>query len=55
MDDNGASSYRRLLKGDWDGMTEIVELYYNGLVLFLKRYLGNETLLAIQSLRKESA
>ena len=43
MDDNGASSYRRFLKGDWDGMTEIVETYYDGLILFLNRYLGNET------------
>ena len=43
MDDNGASSYRRFLKGDWNGMVEIVESYYDELVLFLKRYLGNET------------
>ena len=42
MDDNGARSYRRFLKGDWNGMIEIVESYYDGLVLFLKRYLGNE-------------
>ena len=42
MEDNGASSYRRFLKGDWDGLTEIVETYYEGLVLFLTRYLGNE-------------
>ena len=42
MEDNGACSYRRFLKGDWDGMTEIVETYYDGLVLFLERYLSNE-------------
>ncbi len=43
MEDNGASSYRRFLNGDWDGMTEIVDAYYDGLIVFLKRYLGNET------------
>jgi len=39
--DNGASSYRRFLEGDWDGLTEIVSEYYKGLVLYLNTYLNN--------------
>ena len=40
--DNGESSYRRFLSGDWDGLKEIIDDYYDGLVLYLRRYLGND-------------
>ena len=33
--DRGAESYRRYRKGDWDGLREITEDYYGGLVAFL--------------------
>ncbi len=39
--DNGASSYHRFLAGDWDGLTEIVEEYYKGLVLYLNTFVNN--------------
>ncbi len=39
--DNGASSYHRFLTGDWDGLTEIVEEYYKGLVLYLNTFVSN--------------
>ena len=39
--DNGASSYHRFLNGDWDGLREITEEYYSGLVHYLNRYLNN--------------
>lgn len=39
--DNGASSYQRFLNGDWDGLKEITEEYYRGLVMYLNRYLNN--------------
>ena len=39
--DDGASSYRRFLDGDWDGLMEIIDAYYDGLVLYLNRYLNN--------------
>ncbi len=42
MIDNGACSYHRFIEGDWSGMKEIIEEYYDGLVFFLKRYMGNE-------------
>ncbi len=36
--DNGASSYRRYLKGDEGAFQEIVKLYFDGLVLFIHGY-----------------
>ena len=39
--DNGASSYRRFLDGDEDGITEIISKYKYGLTLFLNSYLNN--------------
>lgn len=39
--DNGASSYRRFLDGDDKGLTEIVEDYRDGLILYLNSYVGN--------------
>ncbi len=36
--DNGASSYRRYLKGDEEAFQEIVKLYFDGLVLFINGY-----------------
>ena len=39
--DNGASSYRRFLNGEDDGMTEIVREYKDGLILYLNGYVGN--------------
>lgn len=39
--DNGASSYRRFLKGDDNGIVEIIRDYKDGLILFLNRYVNN--------------
>ncbi len=39
--DNGASSYHRYLSGDREGLAEIVDVYYDGLVLFLNTWLNN--------------
>ncbi len=39
--DNGASSYRRFLKGDDDEIVEIIRDYKDGLILFLNRYVNN--------------
>lgn len=42
--DNGASSYRRFLEGDENGLKEIVEMYGNNLILFINGYVKNITL-----------
>jgi len=39
--DNGASSYRRFLDGDDDGIVEIVRYYKDGLILYLKGFVTN--------------
>lgn len=39
--DNGASSYRRFLEGDDNGITEIVTEYKDGLLLYLNSYVNN--------------
>ena len=39
--DNGASSYRRYLDGDDNGITEIVSAYKDGLILYLNGYVKN--------------
>lgn len=39
--DNGASSYRRFLDGDDNGLVEIIEKYKDGLIIFLNRYVSN--------------
>ena len=39
--DNGASSYRCFLDGDDNGITEIVEIYKDGLILYLNGYVNN--------------
>lgn len=39
--DNGASSYRRFLEGDDEGIVEIIKDYKDGLILFLNRYVNN--------------
>lgn len=39
--DNGASSYRRYLDGDDNGITEIVSAYKDGLILYLNGYVRN--------------
>ncbi len=39
--DNGASSYRRFLGGDDTGITEIVDTYKDGLILYLNGYVKN--------------
>ena len=39
--DNGASSYRRFLDGDDNGIVEIIRDYKDGLILFLNRYVNN--------------
>ena len=39
--DNGASSYRRYLEGDDEGIAEIVKEYKDGLILYLNSYVDN--------------
>ena len=39
--DNGASSYRRFLDGDDEGMVEIIRDYKDGLILYLNGYVSN--------------
>ena len=39
--DNGASSYRRFLDGDDNGLEEIVRDYKDGLILYLNSYVSN--------------
>ena len=39
--DNGASSYRRYLDGDDNGLSEIVGAYKDGLILFLNQFVNN--------------
>ena len=39
--DNGASSYRRYLSGDDNGIAEIVAAYKDGLILYLNGYVEN--------------
>ncbi|MBO4767341.1 MAG: sigma-70 family RNA polymerase sigma factor [Lachnospiraceae bacterium] len=39
--DQGEKSYRRFLNGDWEGLREIIDEYYDGLVAYLNRYLRN--------------
>lgn len=39
--DNGASSYRRFLDGDDNGLVEIIRLYNDGLVLYLNSFVNN--------------
>ena len=39
--DIGASSYRRFLEGDDNGIVEIIRDYKDGLILFLNRYVNN--------------
>ena len=38
---NGASSYRRFLDGDDNGFAEIIDGYYDSLVLYLNEYVRN--------------
>ena len=39
--DKGAESYRRFLDGDDDALGEIVDLYREGLILFIYKYVAN--------------
>ena len=39
--DNGASSYRRFLDGDDEGMVDIIRDYKDGLILYLNGYVDN--------------
>ena len=39
--DSGASSYRRFLEGDDNGIAEIVNDYKDGLILYLNKYVSN--------------
>ena len=39
--DNGASSYRRFLAGDDDGLVEIIRDYKDGLMLYLNSFVRN--------------
>ena len=38
---NGGECYRRFLDGDAHAFDELMELYHNGLILFINRYVGN--------------
>ena len=39
--DYGASSYRRFLDGDDEGLAEIVRIYKDGLILYINSYVNN--------------
>ena len=39
--DNGASSYRRFLNGDDNGLAEIIRQYNTGLTLYINSFVGN--------------
>ncbi|MBO4356483.1 MAG: sigma-70 family RNA polymerase sigma factor [Clostridia bacterium] len=39
--DNGASSYRRFLDGDDEGLRDLIEEFYDRLALYLNTYLNN--------------
>jgi RNA polymerase sigma-70 factor (ECF subfamily) len=39
--DNGASSYNRFLRGDNSGLEELVEMYNDGLILFINAYVND--------------
>ncbi len=39
--DNGASSYRRFLAGDDEGLVELIGDYKDGLILYLNSFTGN--------------
>lgn len=39
--DKGAQSYRRFLDGDDDALGEIVDMYREGLILFIYKYVAN--------------
>ncbi|MBQ7596856.1 MAG: RNA polymerase sigma factor, partial [Clostridia bacterium] len=39
--DNGASSYRRFLAGDDDGLAEIIRDYRDGLIFYLNGFVNN--------------
>ena len=39
--DHGEKSYRRYLDGDNDGLKEIVETYFDGLMLYLNLFVRN--------------
>ncbi len=39
--DNGASSYRRFLNGDDEGIAEIVREFKDGLIFFINSFVGN--------------
>ena len=39
--DNGASSYRRFLSGDREGLAEIVREYSDGLILYINSFVKN--------------
>lgn len=36
-----ADGYGRFLSGDWNGLKKVMEIHYQGLVLYLNRYLNN--------------
>jgi len=38
---NGAEHYARYLRGEDDGIVELIKEYKDGLILFLNRYVGN--------------
>ena len=39
--DNGASSYRRFLSGDKDGLSEIIRTYNDGLIFYINSLVNN--------------
>ena len=39
--DNGASSYRRFLEGDNDGIVQIIKEHKDGLILYLNNFVVN--------------
>ena len=50
--DNGASSYRRFLEGDDNGLVEIIRLYNDGLTLYLNSFV--KSILTADELSEET-
>lgn len=42
--DNGAENYRRFLRGDEEGIAEIVRAYKDGLIFYLNGYVNDISL-----------
>ena len=48
--DNGAENYRRFLRGDEEGIAEIVRAYKDGLIFYLNGYVNDISLVRVRGL-----